>query len=420
VLCLVRARQDADPAAVEAIARHLLADVGSGDVDHDVRVRVIARTALGTAQLAAGDRETAERNLVAGAHVSERAFLPCARQLCSARLAVLWAGRGELSHAERVAQEALRAPTCTGRCGADRRAAAYLALATVNFERDRLAAADRYLDLATNQPQRDPLVATGAAITRIAIHRARADITAAYDTLRAARHDRWATATAYLRERLTVAEAELRIGCGDTATARTLLQPIIDTVREPPPDLAVALARSYLYDGDHRAAARVLPDWSGTPGGSLALRLDAGLLAALAAYRGVDARRAGDILEHVLELAEPEGFRRPFTRGGPPVRRLLANQLDAGTAQWSWMRDLVSSGPEGGTAAGSPSLVESLTGRELTVLRYLQGSMANNEIAGDLSVSVNTVKTHVRNIYRKLTVTGRREAVRRARELTLL
>jgi LuxR family maltose regulon positive regulatory protein len=153
----------------------------------------------------------------------------------------------------------------------------------------------------------------------------------------------------------------------------------------------------------------------------LALRLDAGLLAALAAHRGSDPRRAGDILEHVLELAEPEGFRRPFTRGGPSVRRLLASHLDAGTAQWSWVRDLVDTGAErAGAAARPPSLVESLTDRELTVLRYLQGAMANGEIAGDLSVSVNTVKTHVRNIYRKLGVTGRRAAVRRARELTLL
>jgi LuxR family maltose regulon positive regulatory protein len=421
VLRLARAWQDANPAAVDAIARQLLVDVGSGHADHDVRVRVIARTALGAAQLAAGDRETAERNLVAGAHAAERAFLPCARHACSARLAVLWAGRGELGHAERVAQEALRAPTCTRRCGADRRAAAYLALATVNFERDRFAEADRYLDLATNQPQRDPFVAAGGATARIAVHHARADVAAAYDTLRAARRDRGAMATAYLCERLTVAEAELRIGCGDTAAARALLQPVLDTVREPPPDLAVALARSYLYDDDHRAAARALPDWSDTGACPLALRLDAGLLAALAAHRGTDPRRAGDILEHVLELAEPEGFRRPFTRGGPPVRRLLANHLDAGTAQWSWVRDLVDTGAErAGAAARPPSLVESLTDRELTVLRYLQGAMANCEIAGDLSVSVNTVKTHVRNIYRKLTVTGRRAAVRRARELTLL
>ncbi|GAA0904027.1 LuxR family transcriptional regulator [Virgisporangium aurantiacum] len=420
-LCLARAWQDANPAAVEAIAGQLLADVASGHADHDVRVRVVARTALGAAQLATGDRETAERNLVAGAHVAERAFLPCARHACSARLAVLWAGRGELGRAERVAREGLRAPTCTGRCGADRRAAAYLALATVSFERDRLAEADCYLDLATNQPQRDPFVAAGVATTRIAIHHARSDIAAAYATLRAARRDRDAIATTYLCERLTVAEAELRIGCGETAMARALLQPMLDTVREPQLDLAVALGRSFLCDGDHRAAARALPDWSDTGAGPLALRLDAGLLAALAAHCGADPRRAGDILEHVLELAQPEGFRRPFTHGGPPVRRLLANHLDAGTAQWSWVRDLVDTGAERAVAAARPPLlVESLTDREFTVLRYLQGAMANSEIAGDLSVSVNTVKTHVRNIYRKLAVTGRRAAVRRARELTLL
>ena len=58
--------------------------------------------------------------------------------------------------------------------------------------------------------------------------------------------------------------------------------------------------------------------------------------------------------------------------------------------------------------------------RELTVLRFLQSVLSNEEIASKMFVSVNTVKTHVRNIYRKLGVGRRREAVRRARELQLL
>lgn len=61
-----------------------------------------------------------------------------------------------------------------------------------------------------------------------------------------------------------------------------------------------------------------------------------------------------------------------------------------------------------------------MTDRELTILRYLQSILSNVEIASELSLSVNTVKTHVRNIYRKLDATRRREAVRRARELRLL
>jgi LuxR family maltose regulon positive regulatory protein len=66
------------------------------------------------------------------------------------------------------------------------------------------------------------------------------------------------------------------------------------------------------------------------------------------------------------------------------------------------------------------SLVEPLTERELAVLAYLPGRLRNQEIAADLFVSVNTVKTHLGNIYRKLGVTERNEAVDRATSLGLL
>jgi ATP/maltotriose-dependent transcriptional regulator MalT len=66
------------------------------------------------------------------------------------------------------------------------------------------------------------------------------------------------------------------------------------------------------------------------------------------------------------------------------------------------------------------ALVEPLTTREQVVLRYLASALSNAEIAAELYVSVNTVKTHQRTIYRKLAAEGRRDAVRRARELQLL
>jgi LuxR family transcriptional regulator, maltose regulon positive regulatory protein len=124
----------------------------------------------------------------------------------------------------------------------------------------------------------------------------------------------------------------------------------------------------------------------------------------------------------VLALADPEGFRRVFTRADPPARQLLATHLDSGTAYWPLVNELVAA--DAGTdhsaasrpaAAGAP-----LTERELTILRYLQSVLSNVEIARELSVSVNTVKTHVRSIYRKLNATRRREAVRQAREWHLL
>ena len=76
--------------------------------------------------------------------------------------------------------------------------------------------------------------------------------------------------------------------------------------------------------------------------------------------------------------------------------------------------------PPGRPPGRGAALDEPLTERELTILRYLQSILSNVEIASELSLSVNTVKTHVRNIYRKLDATRRREAVRRARELRLI
>ena len=73
-----------------------------------------------------------------------------------------------------------------------------------------------------------------------------------------------------------------------------------------------------------------------------------------------------------------------------------------------------------GSGRPAPGLVEPLTERERIALRYLPTSLSNAEIATELYVSVNTVKTHQRAVYRKLGATGRREAVRRARELGLL
>jgi LuxR family maltose regulon positive regulatory protein len=65
-------------------------------------------------------------------------------------------------------------------------------------------------------------------------------------------------------------------------------------------------------------------------------------------------------------------------------------------------------------------LPEPLSEREAAVLRFLPTMMSNQEIATELFVSVNTVKTHLKAIYRKLDVADRREAIRRARDLTLL
>ena len=198
----------------------------------------------------------------------------------------------------------------------------------------------------------------------------------------------------------------------------------VDPGADQPEVVAVALARAQFRAGDLPAALRVLPDWTAPEAERwpVAVRLEAGLLDALAARAARDERRAARTLERVLQLAEPDGHRRVFTQAEPSLRELLAAHLDAGTAYWATVTELLGAQHRSAAPATDPgpAPAEPLTERELTILRYLQSILSNVEIAAELSVSVNTVKTHVRNIYRKLAATRRREAVQRARELRLL
>ena len=86
------------------------------------------------------------------------------------------------------------------------------------------------------------------------------------------------------------------------------------------------------------------------------------------------------------------------------------------------MRDVVAA-PEGAArrrTASTVTLVDPLSEREMSILRYLPSRLSNREIGDELYVSLNTVKSHLKTIYRKLDVDRRDEAVRRARQLGLL
>ena len=104
------------------------------------------------------------------------------------------------------------------------------------------------------------------------------------------------------------------------------------------------------------------------------------------------------------------------------MRELLVQQIRNGTAHRSLVAELIAAfdrrAPK--VALTRVELLEPLSPREQAVLRYLPTMMSNTEIAGELFVSGNTVKTHLKSIYRKLGVTRRRDAVERARALELL
>ena len=138
-------------------------------------------------------------------------------------------------------------------------------------------------------------------------------------------------------------------------------------------------------------------------------------------------------LAQAVSLAEPGGFVRLFVDLGPPMARLLSElcQRDVAPEYVSQIlmafettddrRKTTEPSTHLPSSVGPPSrLVEPLTPRELEVLCLLGQHLTNTEIAEELVVSPSTVKTHTLNIYRKLDVRGRKQAVARARELGLL
>jgi len=434
-LRLARARLGDDIDSVAFAAGQLLdlveqaetrAEVLDDDSDRCAAARTLALTALGLAQLGIGDLEAAQDTLVDGVAAGAQAGPHCARISCAGGLALLKAVRGELRSADQTARAALAMSPCRGQSTSVHSEPAYLALAIVHYERDEPAEAVRYLDLAARVRDLagDTALAGLVTIIRAWLLTALDDLTGAHDTLAAARGALSEALSPHLQRWYAAAEAELRIARGAAHTVSATLAPLLEDAQATFTPVAVALAHAYLRDGDPHAAARALPHWSDETKAEpfLSLRLDAGLVEAVSARRVGDARRAATTLERVLQLAEPDGYRRVFSAGGSPVRELLTEQLEFGTAYWSLVTELVEA-PTRRPDDQDRSVTrpkEQLTDRELTVLRYLQSILSNEEIASKLFVSVNTVKTHVRNIYRKLDVARRREAVRRARELGLL
>lgn len=125
-------------------------------------------------------------------------------------------------------------------------------------------------------------------------------------------------------------------------------------------------------------------------------------------------------LQRALTLAEPEGYIRIFVDEGEPMARLLGEAMKGGIAPTYVRRLLAAFGKAEGSNSVRPVLLEPLSERELEVLRLLGTDLSGPEIASQLIISLNTLRTHSQHIYDKLGVKGRRAAVRRAAELDLL
>jgi LuxR family maltose regulon positive regulatory protein len=345
------------------------------------------------------------------------------QRTCLSHLALVQAVQGRLGDAVTTGRAAVEH---TGPAGAPAPpAAALLALAWARYQRDDLGGAGGWLERAAELPGPAPErpLRVAAMIMAGWLARAQGDPAGAFAAFGAARHELagWGQPRLLVRW-LATSEAELHLAAGDTATARALLAALDRGAPAEAIPSAVAVARLRLAEGDPSAALATLGPLAGDAAPATgAGAVEAWLLQALACHALDAPEQAAKSLALAVELAAPEDRRRVFLDAGPPARVLLARYRDWVEASWPFLDEVAHAAIEPvSPVSPMPALVEELSPRERAVLRYLPTMLTFVEIGSELYISVNTTKSHVRSIYRKLGVVGRRDAVRRARQLQLL
>jgi LuxR family maltose regulon positive regulatory protein len=404
-------------AGEEALASQSQVSNGGDDA-----ARAIMLSTVGAAALWAGHLDGAELHLREGLAAALRAGLASQQSACLSQLALVHAMRGELNEAMLCGANAAEITADQSWSSSVLEASGYLAQAWVHYYRDDLGEATRYADLAAASGVGWQAMTLGVMILRARLQRARGDLAGSLDIVAAVRRDlTGARGSAYLWRWLLLTEAELRSAAGQPQSASAIRKSLDE--RGPLADgEAVVLARLHLAEGDPAAAAAILAALDGSaPGGFLVVPAEVSLLDAVASDALADHDRAAMSLERALSLAEHGGLRRSFLDVGGPARSLLARYRQRVPTSWSYLDELLQASAESAeVTVPVPKLIDHLTEREHTILRYLPSMMTYEEIATDLYVSLNTVKTHAYGIFRKLGVTGRRQAVRTARELHLL
>jgi LuxR family transcriptional regulator, maltose regulon positive regulatory protein len=223
-----------------------------------------------------------------------------------------------------------------------------------------------------------------------------------------------------LAVRRDVLLADIETECGRPRSALSALDRYRKT--EFAPVAAPAMARAHLAVGEPRAArdcARGVLSSSSPQVGRLTL-VDALLCDARIAEVDASDGQALEILARALDVAQGETV-LPFIRARGAFAGLLARHPGM-AARWPAASVSATVQPPLPVPAQRPphDLPDPLTPRELTILRLLTTTMSTAEIAEELCLSVNTVKTHLAAIYRKLPASRRREAVQRARDLELI
>ena len=425
-----------DAEGMAAFGSRALAKLGEGESMLDL----VIRWNLALAEWLRGRLAEAEHAFVAGIAGWRAVGQPTLTAYGGYQLAQVQRAQGRLDDAARTCQRALEITAPPGRAPLPAAGPAYVELAEVAYQRNELDVALQHVTegiTLCRQFLYTPPLAAGLA-TLAWIRQAAGDPAGALEAIGEAGQAE--PGPAGLLNPVPVQRARLLLAQGNLAgAARWTLEYGLGPGDDP----------DYPREAGYLVLARVLLAQD-QPGPALALldRLHAaaavqdraggviqvGALRALALAASGDQATAVAALAGTLTLACPQGYVRVFADEGPPMAALLtrliaaqrSGQAAAGVPLGYLARLLRAFGSEhavpdtGQGTAAVPGIVEPLTSRELEVLGLLAAGRSNQAIAGQLVVTLDTVKKHVSHVLDKLGATNRTEAVARARELDLI
>jgi LuxR family maltose regulon positive regulatory protein len=429
-LQLALARRRGDLAGVIEQARFLDSPV-TGESDEDIALgsdlRAVALLNLGTAEawtLGLPEAPDAERHLREGAVLAREIGRPYLEVACLAQLGFASLVLHSFAATRARCREAIELAERHGWGTEPVIAPALIMLAATLIWTGEFDEGERWLQRTRQALQTD----TGPDIrlllhqTAGILHAGRGCHREALEELRAAerlgsqladsqalagRATRWLPAT------------QARLGL--TGEARAFIA-ALDDERASSGEIRNARAVISLADGDPAAALAAVAgvlDGTAPVTGDVTV-MEAHLLAGLAHSELGDQRAASQAAERALALAEPDRLILPFAMtGSAALLEALPRHQTTHAALLADILDVLHGASPAARQQPAPP-AEELSPGELRVLRYLPTNLSRPEIAGELSVSPNTVNAHIRSIYAKLGVRDRSSAVRRARELRLL
>jgi LuxR family maltose regulon positive regulatory protein len=338
--------------------------------------------------------------------------------------------QGELEQSEQLNQQIL-IEAVGDESMLDDQGIASLTLAHISYERNDLDQAERFaaraLDLGGQRA--NEMLQMQATVQLAYLHAARGDPSRARDLVKS--FETKIQGPVFLRE-IQNAQALLAIRANDFSALDWWVK-IVSVVDRNALHMqkereAFTLARLKIAEGETKAALDLIDEWKegAVQNGRIRSRVEALCLEALAYHADNNLPETVKALGEALTIGNMKGFRRTFldegTRMAATLQAILPSLPNRTLSLFA--TTLLHSFPAEATAqlaaSSSTVQVEALSQQELRVLRLLVAGLPNADIAQELVLSVNTIKTHVKSIYRKLNVKSRDEAREVARELKLL